>query len=307
MPAKTTLTTVHEHIHAGDIPQARALLKSALAQQPTADLYYAAALVATSTEQARGFLRQAMALDPLHTDANRLHSALQQQGGAAIRAARARLGTASPSPKRSTLLVPEITPEAIRAKQRKRRRRWVFNPLTFVSVLVLSLSMSWLTMLLLGVGSAYTSRIAELFGGSAAVTTVDGVPITEVRNPARSLAVPVAYEDALERGGENALGEVLRDGVLHQYTFQGERGEELAIAVQFFSPFAENVAENVAVFDPEPKLAGNRCQRDFIIDRQTGVVFICRIDVSGAWRVRVFGQEGQSTGVYIVTVDRLEP
>jgi DUF971 family protein len=73
--------------------------------------------------------------------------------------------------------------------------------------------------------------------------------------------------------------------------------------VQFFSPFAQDVYPNVAVIDPVGKLAGERCRREIIIDDKTGAAFICSIDVGGEWQVRIFGRDGKSSGVYIVTAE----
>jgi hypothetical protein len=54
----------------GDKATARELLPDVLKSNPTADLYYMAARVATSREQATKFLQQAIKIDPYHDKAN---------------------------------------------------------------------------------------------------------------------------------------------------------------------------------------------------------------------------------------------
>lgn len=59
----------------GDLACARELVRAAIAHQPSADLWYLAALVARTEQQRRHCLRCALALDPDHSAAR---AALEQ-------------------------------------------------------------------------------------------------------------------------------------------------------------------------------------------------------------------------------------
>lgn len=60
----------------GDLACARELVRTALAHQPSADLWYLAALVARSEQQRQNYLRCALALDPDHGPARAALEAL---------------------------------------------------------------------------------------------------------------------------------------------------------------------------------------------------------------------------------------
>lgn len=297
------LDTIRSLIEAGEKSEARQQLRElGKTHPPNADLYYYAALLAKNAERAQSFLDRALALDPLHAGANRLDYRLKHEGFAAI------LGAEVEAPQ----AVVHREPEAVDAmplvepklrQQSKRSRRAL---LMFMTVgIMVSLTMSYVLMLALGAGAAIINPVSEVLGGEESLDVFDGINIDEIENPARLLNFPVAVSAPVERGGSNAVGDILRVGVLHEYTFDAYSGEEIAVAVQFFSPLADNVIGNVAVLDPNDYLAGSRCERQIIIDRQTGAAYICQIDVSGAWRIRIFGREGESSGVYVVTTDRL--
>ena len=126
-------------------------------------------------------------------------------------------------------------------------------------------------------------------GAPGPIEAYDGRAITDFSNPAELEGLNPSYNTEFGRGEGGTTGDILRDGAMHEYELEARLGVELAIAVQFFSPFAENVPENVAILDPEGNLAGSRCQRDFILDQNTGVVYVCNIDMNGVWRVLIFG------------------
>ncbi|MEM6530563.1 MAG: hypothetical protein AAF653_19855, partial [Chloroflexota bacterium] len=175
--------------------------------------------------------------------------------------------------------------------------------LAVAASMLLSVTLSYAVILLLGTGTFIINPVAETFGGEAPITDYNGTPIADVGNPAELLDLPAALSTDLPLGATNATGDVLRNGLLHEYTFRARAGSSIAVAVQFFSPFAENVFPNVAIIDPDEQLAGDRCRREIIIDAQTGAAFICTIDISGDWRVRIFGRDGASSGVYVVTAE----
>jgi hypothetical protein len=78
----------------------------------------------------------------------------------------------------------------------------------------------------------------------------------------------------------------------------------MAVMVQFLSPTANSVSRNVAILDPAGENAEGECLRDSILQGDNGVVLDCRIQRTGVWRVRIFGRDGESTGAYVVSVER---
>jgi hypothetical protein len=307
------LLAVHKAISMGDVQRARKLLKTLAKDLPEkADVYYYGAFVASNARQAEQMLRRALSVDELHSGANRLDYILRTEGFDTLRITppdEPRDSGVTITQTHKTLKTEDIV-ERQRAVNRRYRRGFFRNRRrsgwTFLGWLVLSLSSSWLVMLLLGIGSQFTSPVARLLGAPEPIQTIGGQPVTSYQNPATLSELPSSSSGEIERGEAGTTGDVMRAGALHEYTFEARQGEVLAVAVQFFSPFAENVVDNVAVKDPEGRAAGERCQRDFIIDEKTGVVFICRVDVSGDWLLRIYGREGESSGVYIVSAERLE-
>ena len=65
------------------------------------------------------------------------------------------------------------------------------------------------------------------------------------------------------------------------------------------------MTKNEAVVDSNGKSAGNRCQITNSSGTDTSANFSCQIDQSGQWSVRILGIEGESTGSYLVTVERV--
>jgi hypothetical protein len=106
----------------------------------------------------------------------------------------------------------------------------------------------------------------------------------------------------LSRG--TPITDVLDAGFAHEYTFSANAGEEIAVAIQFFSPTAKDVNKNVAVLDGDDVNAENHCQRDQIFVDGSGAAFICTVHKSGLWKLQVFGRDGESTGVYVITYER---
>jgi hypothetical protein len=99
--------------------------------------------------------------------------------------------------------------------------------------------------------------------------------------------------------------DVLDPGFAHEYTFNTTSGQEFAIAIQFFSPTATSVSANVAIVDGDGVNAESHCERDTIFVDGSGIAFICQVHKGGNWKLQVFGRDGQSTGVYVVTYDGL--
>ena len=308
------LLAIRKAILAGDTARARHMLKALSRQMPDhPDVYYYGAFVAKDATQAQQFVARALALSADHDGAQRLQHQLAKTGALALRqevpmvpitVRRATTANAT-----AEMLV---TPEAIRRRRRGRQHSWLTASrgrlITIgLSALLLSLSASWLVMLLLGFGAQYVNGVLGVIGAPPPITEYDGQPITEYANPAALPGLAPSYISPLARGEGGATGDVMRDGALHVYEFEATAGEELAVAIQFFSPMAGNVRKNVAVYDASDNLATNRCQQDTILDEQTGVVYICSIHISGSWSVRVFGREGESSGAYVVTAAALLP
>lgn len=298
--ADEPLHAVYQALVDGDKAAARRQLQMLAQTSPSADVYYYGAFVAKDYPQAHALLRRALALEPLHAGANRLHMQLEKQGAIALDGITPDPPTTAPTP----TAAPTINDDDLRRRRQSRGKRNRRSLFAFITVsVVLSIMSSWLVALLLGIASWATSPVVEAFGGQPAITAYDGTPIADIPNPAQLPAFPAALSTALPRGATNAMGEVLRDGTLHEYEFRAANGENLAVAVQFFSPFAENVPAHVAIFDPNGQIAERRCQREVIIDEITGAAYICAIDVSGTWKIRIYGREGASTGVYVITSD----
>jgi hypothetical protein len=303
------LAMLRQAIVEREVQRARQMVKVLAKQLPAnADVYYYAAYVARDQAHAERMLAQALAMDAFHSGANRLQYQIGEIGYAAA------LREDPALPRGATLTdtasVPVVSLADLQARQRQRGRWWRNVPrgrlITFgVSSLVLGLSSGWLLMLMLGIGARYTNGLATLVGAPGPIETYDGRAITDYANPAELDGLAPSYNTEFGRGEGGTTGDILRDGAMHEYELEARLGEELAIAVQFFSPFAENVPENVAILDPSGNLAGSRCQRDYILDQYTGIVYICNIDMSGVWRVRIFGKERESSGVYVVTADSL--
>ncbi len=303
------LQQVYEALVDAEWTRARQQLKQLAQQPPTADFYYYSAFVARKRGQATAVLRRALKLDNFHPGANRL--LMQIEDGKVTVPVRIMPDPPHRPAPRVTTEARVITERDIQHKRRRLQRR-NRRPrsrsriaIVMVSALLLSLSSSWLVMMLLGVGGGFTNPVLEAAGVQEGIRNYKGTPIAEVEYPARLSDLPATFNAILELGGANATGEVLRDGALHEYTLIAAQGQSMAIAVQFFSPFAEDVYPNVAILDPAGNHAEEQCRREVIIDTQTGAAFVCSIHVSGSWRVRVFGDEGESSGVYVVTADVL--
>lgn len=239
-------------------------------------------------------------------------------------------------------ILPKIDAFAIkRQQQRQRDRRWTY--LGCIGSLLLSLSSSYFVLTVMG--SPIAAQVRQILGGdspqhSAVGTPVFGIPIvptapslfddsqeppvdgeTSPNNPANAAsgAPPNAASSSssdsqqfvvqpdksvhLESG--SPVSDVLDPGYAHEYIFEAQQGEEVAIAIQFFSPNAKRVASNVAILDPDGHNAGLACQAETIFTDGSGVAFICQIRQTGAWKLQVFGQADVAAGAYIVTFESM--
>jgi hypothetical protein len=321
-----TLLPIIKAIESGNKKLAKRLLRPLLDHQPTADVWYIASQLYDKREHQITCLRRALALDPTHRGARRGITKLRQESNAdfvdladprfdfTLPPLSALVGDADPTP------APPPNYEQISKKiWNKKRTSWAYIGLGASILLTLSLSYFVLTVL----GSPLPAHLRSIFSGSPPAET-DGTPVfgrpvgtinqpqsssaesnpsaQSIETPSPRIFVQASQSKPLEL--QKPLSDVLDPGFTHEYTFRGNSGEELAIGVQFFSPTAQKVGPNVAVLDPDDLNAEGHCQRDSILKDNSGVAFICQIHVTGNWKLQLFGRAGESTGVYVVTVER---
>ncbi len=289
-------------INEGDKARARELVKSLLKTSPSAEAWYQASRVAEKPEHELVCLQRALGYDPLHREARRRLSQLQPtmpppQPDAAV--ADVRRSTREHKPIAQPPRAQPIIPANVPLKKVGRRKRGSAFYLTIAAMLLLSLSSTYFVMLVLG--SPLPGRLRSMLGAEAPVTEIDGVPLAQVQDAV--FKIPPARTSEVTQ--VEPLADILEPGVVHEYTFRANAGEEIAIGIQFFSPTAQRVNRNIGVLDPEGKNVETQCNRDQILQGDNGAVITCRIDRSGIWQVRLLGREGESAGAYVVSVGRL--
>lgn len=304
-----SLQPVREAIKAGDKRRARDLLRPLLVDDPTADTWFLAAQASPTREQAIGCLKRALALDPAHERAGRALS---------------RLSTSTPVDDMLPPLAapvdnaPRTASEAALPPLKKVRSQRKRSPWTLVGLagsLLLSLSLTY--AVLTALGSPIAAQVRAILGGEAPQAS-DGTPVFgQPRQPASgaggddaSGSAPVGSfivrpSKSVELKRQQPVSDVLDAGFAHEYTFEAARGEEIAIGVQFLSPTAQRVGANVAIIGPDGYNAESRCQRDQILTDGSSVAFICTAHQGGTWKLQLFGRDGESTGVYVVTYERM--
>ncbi len=150
---------------------------------------------------------------------------------------------------------------------------------------------------------------------SSILRRTEDVPAVMTSNPTHD-AADTSYADEAEQAGfvvspnksgsltrGSPVSDVLDPGFAHEYSFSATAGQEIAVAVQFFSPTAKKVGANVAILDPDGFNAEANCQRDYIFVDGSGVAFTCQVHKTGNWKIQLFGRADESTGVYIITYD----
>lgn len=294
------LQPIRAALKAGDKARARRLLTPILTSQPSADAWALAARACDTDEVAIKCLRKALALDPLHGEANRL--LLQIEGAVPPEALRRereeRIAAFATGELLRQMLPPEANPLVIDKRPRRARRPGsLWRVVGCLGVILLALPISLLVLNLIGVVSGVFGAVARITGGPTPVTAWQGVPLSEL-DDAASLLPAVQSEPALVRHAD-----VLDDGYVHEYTFAGTAGQEVAIYVQFLSLGAERVSRNVALLRPDGSDGRGSCTRDRIIQGDTNIVYICRLSQNGVWRVRILGRAGESVGAYFVGVE----
>lgn len=284
------LMSVMAAIEAGDKARARRLLRPLL-EQPNAEVWYMASQAAEQPAQEAACLQRALALDPLHGRARTRLLALQ---GEAVQPV-----PQPPAPQPSLEALTQIPLKPLKPPKAQRRGVLARPGCLLLGVFSLAAA-SYFVMSVLGLQIA--GRIASVLGGAPAVREYNGVPVDQLPDPA--LVVP-ADQTAPLRTGQQEM-QVLPVGYVHEYAFEARAGTEVAIYVQFLSLTAKAARRNVAVLDAAGQDARGRCQRDAILQDGSGIIFTCQVDRGGTWTVRIFGKEGESSGAYFVSVERLE-
>ncbi len=243
----------------------------------TADDWVDLAQAAADPAEQIACLKRALALAPLHSRANRLLFRLE---GA--------------RPLASPLPAPAALPPALEPLKPVRRRRprsgWSLVALGGFALLAAASAFFVLSFL----GSPLAGQVAGVLSGQRPADQIDGTPIEAIPN----LVLTVTPSRVREIQGEGTM-DTLDAGITHEYQFRASYGQEAAIYVQFASPTAGNVAPNVAVLRPDGSNAAPACQRDQLTSSGSAA-FLCQVDQSGAWKVRVIGIAGQSTGAYFI-------
>ncbi len=333
-----TLFPIIKAIETGDKRLARRLLQPLLAKNPTADLWYLAAQACETPDHEMALLQRALALDPTHGKArSRLYTL--RQGTQSTQSTQRTQGTdTTPSPftvsplstnvpaksaaeikkalpdlsadapadkpvsdKRATKELSREELRALKPVKREKKKRGLWTYVGCGATILMSVTASYFVLTVLG--SSLPGQIrALLMGEQGAVTEIEGTPIFD-RADAVYLVEPSQSKSV---GRTDALADALEPGYAHEYLFDARSGEELAIYVQFISMTAHRVSRNVAIFNPAGQAASGVCHSESILQDDSGIVFVCNINQTGKWQVRIFGREGESTGAYTVAVQRFE-
>jgi hypothetical protein len=168
---------------------------------------------------------------------------------------------------------------------------------------------------MVGLVRGVVTTVTVLTGGPTPVTEYEGIPLEQLEDaPAilpsshrEQIGEKTSEEDSAVTttgGGQDA--DVLENGYLHEYTFDAVSGNEYAIYVQFLSFAANAVSRNVVVLRPDGTDAGANCQRDHILEGDNNITYICAIDMTGTWNVRILGRDGESVGAYFIGIERMQ-
>ncbi|MBL8161043.1 MAG: serine/threonine protein kinase [Anaerolineae bacterium] len=237
------------------------------------------------------YLKRALELEPLHSRANRM---LFQLEGAKPSSARAAEPARPAAPIDDSGLQP-----LKKVKNKKKRSPWTV--IALVCFLLMNATLMLVVLSALGQGGTIMGLIDQVRGTPAPVLEVDGTPAGSV--PGLVLTIPPVKAEELR--SEVPVSDVLDAGRTHEYSFTASPGSEVLIGIQFFSPSASAVNKNVAIIDPQGGNGKNQCYQDAIIQGDAGVAYICTINMSGEWRIRILGIQGESTGAYVVSIGKM--
>jgi serine/threonine protein kinase len=261
------------------------VVEKPIAGSKTADDWLREAVASSDTQEKITYLKKALELEPLHSKANRL--LFQVEGAKQMK---------SDKPTPVSVNLDELAP--LKKVNRKTKRGGWFYVGVFAFILS-SLSASFFALSFMG--SPIAGTITDILTGRRVVNEINGTPVKNIPNVV--LTVQPYKSQRLSMG--QRVSEVLDPGVSHEYFFDANTGDEISIGIWFVSPTATRVSRNVAILDSNNANAESYCQRDNLFDGgDTNIAFTCPISLSGTWKVRVFGIDGESTGAYFITVER---
>lgn len=282
------LKPIQKLIKDGNRREAIQQLKVIINDTPSVEAWYLMALALNDDDNKIKALKRGLKLDPLHTPSNRLLSQLEQVDKKVL----------SPAPSQPVEMTPKQ--EKVRqeryakqqAKKQSRRRRMgcgcLFSMLNgmVISLVVLSIA---------GMIPGMIATVLRLTSGVEPVTEVNDVPIADTVESLYQI-VPVVSKEL----GEQDLG-FIDHGYVSEHTFDLSAGDYQVVFVQFLSLVATNVPNNIMILDSNKNNAMERCTFQPISeDYDNGAAWVCAIDVSGQWALRILGVEGETVGGYVV-------
>ncbi len=265
---------------AGNLVQVPAVKKT-----ESADNLVQQAMNTSDKDEAIGYLKRALEIEPLHSKANRV---LFQLEGAVPK-------SATPARVVAPVSANDLSPLKKASAVPVKRSNWFYavvigGILVAISVMFFLLSIS---------GSPIPNQIANFIQGKRAVTAIGGVPLKDVPNA----VMQVIPQNSSSITFGQKINDTLENGFSHAYVFDVVAGRGVGIGIWFVSDAARHVAKNVVVVDSTGRSAGNRCQMINNSAVDTSVNFSCSVDQTGQWSVRLLGIDGESTGSYWVTVE----
>lgn len=286
------LKAIRDALDAGNKQEAQVLLRPLLGSEfVSAEVYYLAARASNGVDKAIQYLQKSLEIDASFPSARAALLKLQDH------VTDAPTPQVTPAPK---VMLPKKPQKTVKANLREDNRR-MWTQIGCLFSILLSLSMSYFVMNVLGLAAA--GELNGLFTGIRPIQEIDGTPV-EYRVDA-PLVVTASASRPVQ--SEEPIGDTLLPGFAHEYRFAATAGEEVAIMVQFISPTAKSVQRNVAVMTPNGQDASSVCERGQILQDNSGVTFICNISQTGEWKIRMFGRENESSGAYVVAVERMPP
>ncbi len=318
-----SLTIIREEIAKGHVVRARKILRMLLEETPTAPLWYLASTICETPEQEIGCLREALKIDPRHMYARERYIELKKERREEMMPPLMVLVEDLPDP--GDIPPPEPDPfTAKHLRHKQSQRRWA--AVSLAATLMMSISSAYFVLTVLG--SPIPAQIRAIISGQSGNDQA-GRPVFGTQTGSGQLNTPNApvppvsatnenYSAEAAAGGfvvrpnktedlqaEKPINDVLDPGFAHEYLIKANQGDEIAVAVQFFSPTAHKVAANMAMLDPDGYNAAAQCERGSILTDGSSVTYICKINKTGNWKLQLFGHSGESTGVYIITYQRM--
>lgn len=280
------LIPIREALKAGDKQAAQKLLPPILRDQPSADAWYLAAQACETKDKAIICLRRALDLQPQHSGANRLLFKLEGAKPAS-------------APAEPVSIAADVPLKAVKRAKPVAKKRGTRRAIILLSLLLLGTSCSLVTMNFVGLISGPITFLTQLTGGGSPVMQVDGIPLAQASD------APLRVQPSQSETLEGRDTDVLEPGYLHEYTFDGQAGREIAVYVQFLSLAANRVSRNVVLLRPDNSDATPGCERDAILQGDNNITLTCSLDASGTWKVRILGRASESVGAYFVGVEQM--